>query len=236
MKPFLLPTAGLFVLAACGATDTATQAEAASEPTTETVVTEGFGAVADVETANYSLERTHAFLYFEVGHSGGISDYRVDFLEFDADLSFNADEPTQSSLTVEINPARVETNYPGDYKAGHADSPYETWNEDVSRSERWLNADNFPTITFVSTDIVRTGETTGEVKGDLTFLGSTLPITLDVTYGVDADPPWFGGRDVIGFNATTTFDRSDFGMDAAIPSITDQVTVRFSGEFLQDEA
>ncbi|MEO0755037.1 MAG: YceI family protein [Pseudomonadota bacterium] len=39
----------------------------------------------------------------------------------------------------------------------------------------------------------------------------------------------------MGFNASTTINRSDFGMDAAIPNITDAVTISFSGEFLQDE-
>lgn len=238
MKPVFYSGAAALalLLAGCGATEApAESSETADTSPTETVVNEAFGAVADVETASYSLERTHAFLYFEVGHAGGISDYRVDFLDYDADLAFDAQDPTQSELTVTINPAAVESNYPGDYKAGHADSPFETWNEDISRNERWLNSDAFPEITFTSTDIVRTGENTGEVKGDLSFLGTTQNITLDVTFGGVANPPWFGGRDVIGFNATTTIERSDFGMDAAIPGITDAVTISFSGEFLQDE-
>ena len=232
----LTMSSAVFALTACGAADApAPAADAADSAATETVVTEAFGPVADVETANYSLERTHAFLFFEVGHAGGISNYRVDFLDYDADLAFDAEDPTQSELSVVINPTSLETNYPGDYKAGHADSPYETWNEDISRNERWLDADNFPTITFNTTDIVRTGENTGEVKGDLDFLGTTQNITLDVTFGGVANPPWFGGRDVIGFDATTTLNRSDFGMTASIPGITDAVTVTFSGEFLQDQ-
>ncbi|MEL6829056.1 MAG: YceI family protein [Pseudomonadota bacterium] len=184
-------------LAACGTAETSEPAPSASDaPATEVEENVGFGAVADVETATYSLERTHAFLYIEVGHGGGISNYRVDFLDFDADLAFDAAAPAESQLSVTINPALVQTNYPGDYKAGHADSPYETWDEDISRNERWLNSDTFPEISFTSTDIVRTGEDTGEVKGDLTFLGTTQNITLDVSFGGVANPPWFAGRDV----------------------------------------
>ena len=129
----------------------------------------------------------------------------------------------------------VETNYPGDYKAGHADSQWESWNEDVSRDAKWLNADEFPEITFVATDIARTGDLTGTVTGDLTLLGVTKPVTLDVTYNGVANPPWFGERDVIGFDASATVQRSEFGMAAYIPNISDAVTVEFSGEFLQDE-
>jgi polyisoprenoid-binding protein YceI len=55
-----------------------------------------------------------------------------------------------------------------------------------------------------------------------------------VTYGGVANPPWYGGRDVIGFTAETVLTRSDFGMDALLGPIGDAVTVTFSGEFLQD--
>ena len=63
----------------------------------------------------------------------------------------------------------------------------------------------------------------------------TKPVTLDVTYKGVAKPPWFNGRDVIGFDASTTVKRSEFGMVAYIPNIGDDVTVEFSGEFVQDE-
>jgi len=56
-----------------------------------------------------------------------------------------------------------------------------------------------------------------------------------VSYGGVANPPWFGERDVIGFTASTTVQRSEFGMAAYIPNITDEVSIEFSGEFLQDE-
>ena len=81
----------------------------------------------------------------------------------------------------------------------------------------------------------RTGDLTGTVTGDLTLLGVTNPVTLDVTYNGVANPPWYGGRDVIGFDASTTLNRSDVGMGAYIPNIGDAVKVDFSGEFLQDE-
>ena len=76
---------------------------------------------------------------------------------------------------------------------------------------------------------------TGTVTGDLTLLGVTKPVSLDVSYNGVANPPWFGERDVIGFDASTTVQRSEFGMAAYIPNISDAVTVEFSGEFLQDE-
>lgn len=250
MKTYLFAsTAGLAALAiaACGGAEAPAEAETAapapapatSAPAAVAVADAAGEAIAEtlaeVSAGAYSLERNHAFLSFEVGHAGGISDYVVHFGDFDADLDFNPDAPGESTITATINPATLIVNYPGDYKAGHADSGFETWAEDMARNERWLNADNFPEITFTSTAVETTGPNTGAVTGDLSFLGVTQPVTLNVTYNGNANMPWFGERDLVGFNATTTINRSDFGMTAAIPNITDEVTISFTGEFLQDE-
>lgn len=231
-KTYLIASLGAATLVACGAANEA-QVDEAEAPAAET--TEMHPLLAEVEPGAYSLEKNHAFMTVKVGHGGGISQYRISFTDFDADLDFNPADPESSSISFTINPLGVETNYPGDYKAGHANSQWETWNEDVSRDGKWLNADEFPEITFVSTEATKTGDLTGTVTGDLTLLGVTKPVTLDVTYNGVGNPPWFEGRDVIGFDASTTVMRSEFGMGAAIPNIGDEVTVEFSGEFLQDE-
>ena len=236
---FFIAGASAFALAACG---NETPIEDAATPPVEAETAapaassdELHPQLAEVAPGAYSLEKTHAFMTIKVGHGGGISQYRISFTDFDADLDFDPAAPESSSISVSINPAAVETNYPGDYKAGHADSGFESWNEDVSRDSKWLNSDAFPEITFVSTSATKTGDLSGTLTGDLTLLGVTKPVTLDVSYNGVANPPWFAGRDVIGFDASTTILRSEFGMAAAIPNITDEVVVEFSGEFLQDE-
>lgn len=232
-KTFLVSGASALALAACGsATDDAPVIEADAPPP---VTTELHPLLADVAAATYSLEKTHAFMTVKFGHGGGISQYRISFTDFDGDLVFDPADPESSSISFSVNPLSVETNYPGDYKARHADSEWDSWNEDVARDATWLNADAFPEITFVSTRAEKTGDLSGKVTGDLTLLGVTQPVTLDVTYNGVANPPWFGERDVIGFDATTAVQRSAHGMAAAIPNIGDEVTVEFSGEFLQDE-
>ena len=234
-------SAAALTLAACGSAqteNTADTAEAAPAAPVEVVEATQAGLVdlSEVSSGAYSLERTHAFLTWKVGHSGGISDYTVQFGDFDADLDFNTADPTASSLSVTINPANLIVNYPGDYLAGHGNSGYETWAEDMARNERWLNADNFPEITFTSTEVALTGADTGTVTGDLTFLGVTQPVTLDVSYnGFANNARFYGERDLIGFNAVTSINRSDFGNTTFIPNIGDEVTIEFSGEFLQDE-
>lgn len=237
-KTFLGIGATALILAGCGGTETdapATETPSATETVTTATDTDLHPKLSEVAAATYSIETTHAFLTAKVGHSGGISDYRISLTDFQGTLDFDPASPETSKISVTINPMGVETNYPGDYKATHANSDWETWNEDVSRDGKWLNADAHPEITFVSTSATRTGDLSGTVTGDLTFLGVTKPITMDVTYNGVANPPWYGERDVIGFDASTTFKRSDFGMTAAIPNISDEVEITFSGEFLQDE-
>ncbi|MDJ0920419.1 MAG: YceI family protein [Henriciella sp.] len=227
LKSVAIGMAGL-ALAGCSA-------PVSDETETTPVAEPEFAPLEGITAADYALEKNHAFLTFKVGHGGGLSQYRVSFTDFDANLSFDPADPEAASLSVSINPLSVETNYPGDYKASHADSPYETWNEDLGRNPQWLNGDEFPAIEFVSTGIERSSDTAGTVTGDLTFLGQTNPVTLDVTYNGVGRAPWFGERDLIGFDASTTITRSEWGMGAYLPMIGDEVEVTFSGEFLQAE-
>jgi len=180
-----------------------------------------------VASGLYELEKTHAFLTWTVQHNG-ISGYTVNFTEFDADLVFDAETPANSQLSVSINPTALNTNYP------NAEKKVE-WEAELGTDARFMNATEFPTITFTSTSVEQTGDFEGTVSGDLTFLGVTQPVTLDVSYGGVANPPWFGQRDVIGFTASTTIKRSDFGQTSLAAVISDEVEIEFSGEFLQAE-
>lgn len=241
----VLAGASAIALAACSQSDDSIDVDATTPPvetdtsSTETDAPAEVDPAADAENttpaaANYSLERTHAFLSFTVMHNG-LSEYTVDFTDFDADLAFDIDNPEASTLTATINPLGLNVNYRADYKAGHPDSPYSNWPEALSNDERFLNGGEYPEITFVSTGATKTGESTGTVTGDLTFLGVTRPVTLDVTYNGTANAPWYGERDLIGFDATTTISRSAFGQDSLEGVISDEVVIEFSGEFLQDE-
>ncbi|MBR9833778.1 MAG: YceI family protein [Alphaproteobacteria bacterium] len=181
----------------------------------------------DAASSIYQLEKTHAFLTWTVRHND-ISDYTVTFTDFDAILNFNADAPETSAIEVMINPTAVQTNYPDPVKKAE-------WEDEIATDARFLNAGDFPTITFRSTSATLDGEFDGTVTGDLTFLGVTHPVTLDVTYNGVANVPWFGQRDLIGFNASTTLKRSDWGMTSMAGVVSDEVVIEFSGEFLQVE-
>lgn len=173
----------------------------------------------------YKLEKTHAFLTWTVSHNG-LSGYTVNFTDFDMDLDFNPENPVDSTISVSINPTAIQTNYPDPEKKVE-------WEDELVNDNRFLNADEFPQITFVSTGVEQTGEFEGKVTGDLTFLGVTQPVTMDVTYNGVGNAPWFGRRDLLGFDASTVLKRSDFGQNSLSNVISDEVVIEFSGEFLQ---
>ena len=181
----------------------------------------------DVASGLYSLDKTHAFLTWTVKHNN-ISDYSVNFTDFDAILEFDADNPANSKIELTINPMGLETKYPDASKKAD-------WENKLATDDSFFDATQYPEISFVSTDIQVDGDTVGRVTGDLSFRGMQQSVTMDVSYGGVANPPWFGQRDVIGFNASTSLDRSDFGMTNLRGIVSDQVIIEFSGEFIQHE-
>ena len=229
----LLISASALMLAACSETTPA----APAAPETETPAAEAAAPAADeaVEygaAGTYAIDPTHTSVTWRVDHFG-LSQYTGRFKTVDATLQFNPEDPSANSITVTIDPLTVETDYPADYKATHADSAYETWNEDLGRNPNWLNGDAFPQITFTSTAITQETASTGKVTGDLTFLGVTKPVTLDVTYNGKANFPWAPDADKIGFSARTVLKRSDFGNATYAPNIGDEVEVIIETEFQQ---
>ncbi|MEM1105900.1 MAG: YceI family protein [Pseudomonadota bacterium] len=178
-----------------------------------------------IDSSNFTLDKTHAFLTVSVKHFG-LSDYRIDFTDFDAQLDFQADAPTQSVISVQVQTAALDTQFPEPERKL-------SWEDELANDGRWLDAGTFPAATFVSTSATQTGPFEGTLTGDLDLRGTTAPITLSVVYNGTATSPLDGGKRRIGFNAEGTFKRSDFGMGALTNFVSDEVTVSFSGEFLE---
>lgn len=223
----LLITASALLLAACSEAT-----PAAETPVAKAAAVTDAAPVEYAAAGTYVIDPTHTSVTWKVDHFG-LSGYTGRFKTVDATLQFNPEDPAATSITATIDPLSVETDYPADYKASHADSPYATWNEDLARNANWLNADAFPQITFTSTSVSQDTASTGKVTGDLTFLGITRPVTLDVTYNGKANFPWAPDADKIGFSAKTVLKRSDFGNATYAPNIGDEVEVIIETEFQQ---
>jgi polyisoprenoid-binding protein YceI len=92
------------------------------------------------------------------------------------------------------------------------------------REPRWLNAPQFPTMEFQSTSVRLTGDRTAEVTGNLTLLGQTHPVTLNMTLN-HLGPNPANQRPTAGFSGTGTLTRSTWGSTLAQGRIGDEVQI-----------
>lgn len=230
---FLMISASALALVACTPAAETKAPGASAAPETTAVETTPAEAVELGSAGTYTADPWHTSVTWRVDHLG-LSNYTARFNTVAATLVFDPEDPSANSLEVTIDPLSVDTYYRGDYKATHKDSPYSGFNEALGQSPDWFNAGAFPQITFKSTEVTKTGPTTGTVTGDLSFRGVTKPVTLDVTYNGMMQPPWTPGLDRIGFSAKTTLKRSDFGMDGSVGFVGEEVEVLIETEFAQD--
>lgn len=176
-----------------------------------------------VPSGTYANDPTHTSLFWSVNHFG-LSNYTARINGVEATVDLNAENLTQSTLTATINMAGVDTDFP---------FPENTDFNAELRGTNWLNTDAFPQATFTSTAISITGEDTAEIEGDLTFLGQTLPVTLDAKLiGLMEDHPFTDGA-AFGIAATGRFNRTAFGFSTFAPNVSAEVTIQINAEFLE---
>lgn len=180
-------------------------------------------AVGDIPSGTYKLDPAHASLIWKVNHMG-LSHYAARFTRLQATLIYDRVNPEQSTLEVTVDPASVRTDYP----------MAETLDFDKElQSEDWFNVAKYPAITFASTQVIRNTPTSGQVKGDLTFLGVTKPVALDMKLnGAYLSHP-FLRKPAMGFSGHATVSRSAFGLTKYVPLIGDDVDLQIEAEFIK---
>ena len=184
----------------------ATPAPAQTAPTTD---------LAKVEGGNFAIDKNHAKIIFSTSHFG-FSTYYGLFTSFDARMHFDPKAPTASTLEVTIDLNGIDTTNPK--LDSHLKSP------------DFFDVAKYPQATFKATTIRTTGPTTGTIVGDLTLHGVTKPVTLLASFAGGGVNPMTKAY-VLGFSATGTLNRSDFGVSAYVPAVGDTVTLTISGEF-----
>ena len=103
------------------------------------------------------------------------------------------------------------------------------------KSDDFFNSAKFPTATFISDKIDVTGSNTAKVHGTLTVHGVSKPIVLDVKLNKLGVSP-ISNKKTAGFTATAKLKRSDFGVDAYLPGISDDVKINIETEAAADKA
>jgi polyisoprenoid-binding protein YceI len=183
----------------------------------------GKAVVVEAPSGAYAADPAHSSIVWRVNYLG-LANYTARFVKFDADLTFDAAAPEKSSVTVNIDPTSVRTEYPFKEK--------KDFDAALSTEDRWFNSAKFPQITFLSTGVKRTGPKTGKMTGNLTLLGVTKPVTLDVTFNNSMKEHPFAKKSAIGFSAKGSIKRSDFGMSALVPNIADNVEIIIEAVFM----
>ncbi|WP_417788684.1 YceI family protein [Terasakiella pusilla] len=171
-------------------------------------------SLAQADPVQYAFDKDHTSIVFHVNHMG-FSNFQGEFQEFDGSLTFDADKPQNSAVNVKINVNSVDTDV--------------AKLDDHLKSPDFFDVNKFPSMVFKSKSIEVTGEKTGKITGDFTLLGVTKEVTLDVTLNKAADHPMLKVP-AVGFSATGTIKRSDFGMTTYVPAVGDEVTISIETE------
>ena len=167
----------------------------------------GFAVQAGAEPMAFDIDPNHSRIWFDVNHQG-YSVMRGLFREFGGTFNFDADNPGASSLDITIQAASVDMFHQG-------------LNDHLKRDD-FFGVETHPELHFVSTGVEAMGDHL-TVHGDLMILGQTNPVTLDVTQNLMGQTR--NGADKVGFSATTSLDRSDYGMTFGAPNIGTDVTI-----------
>lgn len=158
--------------------------------------------------ATYEGDTVHSFVGFKVKHMDASWSYGR-FNDFKVSIQVDEGKPELSSISFEVKAESVDT---GNEKR-----------DQHLRSPDFLNAKQFPAITFKSTAVKSLDKDTAEVIGNLTLHGVTKPITVKVTkVGTGKHPK---GGELMGFETTFTIKRSEFGMTQMVGPVGDEVTV-----------
>lgn len=176
------------------------------------------GAAAEPEA--FTLDPSHSQVVFSYNHLGFSTTYGM-FAGFEGEIMFDEDAPAMSSVDVSMPVMSMFTGWEK--------------REEHFMSDEFFDAVKGDMITFESTGIEVTGEDSAKITGDLTMNGTTQSVVLDTELTKQAAHP-MEKKPWLGFTATTTLLRSDYGVDKFAPVISDEVEVRISIEAGKAEA
>ncbi|MFC0686604.1 YceI family protein [Novosphingobium clariflavum] len=168
-----------------------------------------------IEAGSYKVESNHTLTQFAVNHFG-FNDFFGTIPGATGSLSLDPKALGNAKLDVSLPVARISTtNATLDSELVSAD---------------WFDAATYPTIRFVSQKVERTGARTARITGTVTMHGVSKPLVLDATFGGAGVNPMDKAY-TIGFAATGTLKRSDFGVSKYVPAVSDEVQIRITAAF-----
>lgn len=154
-------------------------------------------SVTSFAQTKYNVDSYHSFLDFSVGHMG-ISFVNGKMDKYQGTLEMNGEEVTSAKFNFTIDANSVNTGI--EMRDNHL------------RSADFFDVANHKDITFVSTSVKKEGKNKFKLNGNLTIKGITKPVTFDLVYGGLLKDDGQGNQKV-GFQATTTIDRTAFNIN-----------------------
>lgn len=148
-----------------------------------------------MKTNTWNLDTNHSAISFSVSHMV-FAKVRGRFGAWSGKVDLNPLDLTQSSVEVEIDGASIDT--------GVADR------DNHLRSSDFLDVEHFPKLRFKSTKVEKAGGDRYRIHGTLSIRDVTRDVVLDAEYGGEGKDPW--GNQRVAFMATTSLERSDFGL------------------------
>lgn len=172
-------------------------------------------AAAPLYATTYTIEPDYTQGVFRWNHLG-FSNPAAQFSQGQGTLDFDPANPTRASVQVTIPLSSLNTGVPA--------------LDEHLRSEDFFEVAKFPSATFRSTKVEQgAGKDRLRVTGELNLHGITRPVTLDVTVlKVGSNPRT--QLPTVGFAASTTLKRSDFGLGAYVPQVSDEIQMQITSQ------
>ena len=175
--------------------------------------------ITEIRSGAYTLDKDHASLSWKVNHLG-FSTFIGRFNAFEASLDFDPENIEAAALEVVIDTTSLDIN-----------------NQEFAdelKGDNWFDIETFPQAVYRTTGLVESvDEDTFVFAGELTLLGVTNPVNLEVNFHG-------GGRNfltrsyTLGFSANTSFIRSEFGLDRFTSfGVGDEIELEIHVEFME---
>jgi len=176
-------------------------------------------SAALAEAEKYMLDASHSQIVFSYDHLGFSTTWGM-FSGFEGEIMFDQANPAASSVSVSMPVKSMLTGWEGRFQH--------------FMSKDFFDAADDEMVSFASTGIEVTGETTAKITGDLTLNGVTKPVVLDAVLNKTGDHP-MANKPWAGFSAITSVLRSDFGLGMFAPYVSDEVAIQISIEAMKAE-
>ena len=169
-----------------------------------------------VQTGDYTVDPNHTRIGFVARHAM-VTNVKGSFLDFSGSLHLDGSDPSKSTASLDVKMESIET--------GNADR------DGHLKSSDFFKIDEFPTMTFRSTKAEALGGDDYRITGDLSILGVTKPLTIDLEFNGSAKDPF--GNERAGFEGKAEILRSEWGLtwNAALETggvlVSDKIKLHF---------